>query len=144
MKTSSTQVPDQGLHLGFCNLRAARFACLHWHYSRTLPVGKTVKIAVWEDGKFIGCLIFTPGSCGVGYIAPSLGINTKFVCELQRVALATHKTPVSRIIAIGWGSSPLSSTFIEVNKKARAKSARAFFVRVSHREKRLRAVERGL
>ncbi len=101
MTATTRQVPESGLHLAFVDVRAARFACTHWHYSRTMPVGKTVKIGVWEDGFFIGVLVFTPGAAGVGLIGPSLGIDTKLVCELQRVALFRHRAPVSRIVAIG-------------------------------------------
>jgi hypothetical protein len=101
MTTSARKVPDQGLHIDFLSHKAAKHACVLWHYSGTVPVGKTFKLGVWEDGKFIGCLIFTPGSCGVGYIGRGLGIRGTHVCELQRVALGKHQAPVSRIVAIG-------------------------------------------
>jgi hypothetical protein len=101
MTTSTQQIPPEGLFLAFCDHREAKAACIRWHYSGKMPVGKTVKIGVWEDGKFIGVLVFTSGSCGVGYIGRGLGIRGTYVCELQRVALGKHQAPVSRIIAIG-------------------------------------------
>jgi hypothetical protein len=77
---------------------AAKYACENWHYSGCLPTGKLVKVGVWEDGKYIGVVLFGRGA------SPHLG--TKFnlsqieVCELVRIALREHKTPVSRIMAI--------------------------------------------
>jgi hypothetical protein len=57
-----------------------------------------VKIGVWEYGQFIGCVIFSQGA------TPDIGMQFKLgrlqICELTRVALGNHETPVSRIIAI--------------------------------------------
>ncbi len=86
------------LKLDWCSAKAARFACEHWHYSKTMPVNKLVKIGVWEYEKYIGVVIF-----GVG---ASANIHRQFdltrfeVCELVRVALSKHENQVSRIIAI--------------------------------------------
>lgn len=88
------------LKLDWCSHEAAKWACEHWHYSKSMPVGKTVKIGVWEQGIYIGCLIYSPGAAGVGRIGPSLGLRTVEVAELQRVALTTHRTEVSKIISI--------------------------------------------
>lgn len=89
---------SSSLKLDFAPHEAAKFACENWHYSKCLPTGKLVKIGVWEDDKFIGVVIFSRGA------SPHLG--TKFelsqyqLCELTRVALHKHKTPVSRILSI--------------------------------------------
>jgi hypothetical protein len=50
------------LVVNWATYEAAKYACLNWHYSGTVPVGKLVKVGAWEDGKFIGVVIF---SCGV-------------------------------------------------------------------------------
>ena len=42
------------LKLDWCSYEAAKYACEHWHYSKCMPVGKTVKIGVWENKKYIG------------------------------------------------------------------------------------------
>lgn len=86
------------LRLDFCSAEAARFACEKWHYSEKLPTGKTVKIGVWEDGKFIGVVIFGRGVCP--YIARPYGLQITEVCELCRVALTKHKASVTKIISI--------------------------------------------
>lgn len=38
------------LKIDYCDIKAARYACEHFHYSKSVPAGKTVKIGVWEDG----------------------------------------------------------------------------------------------
>jgi hypothetical protein len=86
------------LRLDFCSTEAARFACEKWHYSKSVPFGKTVKIGVWEDGKFIGAVIFAQGACR--HIGRPYNLSMTEVCELCRVALSNHKTPVTKIIAI--------------------------------------------
>jgi hypothetical protein len=87
------------LKLDFCSHDAARYAVTHWHYSRQLPAGKLVKIGVWEDGAFCGCVIYSYGANR--NLAKSLSLNQTEVCELTRVALNKgHHTPASRIVAI--------------------------------------------
>lgn len=88
-----------------CNLRvdwatheASRHACEFWHYSKTLPVGKMVRIGAWEDGEFVGVVLFAWGmnkSLGSPY-----GLAMNECCELVRVALCKHKSPVSRIMGL--------------------------------------------
>lgn len=86
------------LLIDWCGYDAASYAVKHWHYSRAMPTGKLVKVGVWEDDEFIGCVLFGRGN------SPHLGTKYKFaqteICELTRVALRAHKTPVSRIGAI--------------------------------------------
>lgn len=86
------------LHLGYVSHSAARFACEHWHYSRCLPSGKLVKIGVWENGKFIGVVIFSRGSSP--WLLKRYALNQSDGCELTRIALTNHKAPVSRILRI--------------------------------------------
>lgn len=88
--------PD--LRLDWCSYEAAKYAVEHWHYSRTMPVGKMVKIGVWEDGRFIGAVLFAQGNNQ--YQGNALGLTMHEVCELVRVALTTHRSAVSRIVAI--------------------------------------------
>lgn len=77
---------------------SARYACENWHYSKKIPVNKLLKIGVWEDGNFIGVIIFGVGASAVLHKQFNL---TRFeVCELVRVALKEHRSSVSRMIAI--------------------------------------------
>ena len=86
------------LRIDWATYEAAKYACEHWHYSGCLPVGKLVKVGVWEHGVFVGVVLFGRGA------APNLGkqwgCSQTESCELVRVALKTHDAPVSRIVAI--------------------------------------------
>lgn len=86
------------LRLDWCNHEAAKYAVEHWHYSRSMPAGKTSKVGVWEDGRFVGVVIFSRGAAQ--HIGTPYGLKQTEVCELTRVALTTHQTPTSRILAI--------------------------------------------
>lgn len=86
------------LRLDFCSYKAAQFAVEHWHYSKAMPAGKLVHIGVWEDDRFIGCAMFGWSSnCNIG---KPYDLQQIEVCELVRVALRKHQSPVSRILAI--------------------------------------------
>jgi len=87
------------LKIDWATHEAAKYACEKWHYSKSIPSAQC-KIGVWEDGKFIGVVLFGIGAgnstSGIRY-----GLNKKGdVAELVRVALRSHKTPVSKIIKI--------------------------------------------
>jgi hypothetical protein len=86
------------LRLDWCSQEAARYACAKWHYSGSLPTPPVVKIGVWEDGRFIGCVLFSRGA--TQHIGRPFGLPQTEVAELTRVALAAHAAPVSRIISI--------------------------------------------
>jgi hypothetical protein len=57
-----------------------------------------VRVGVWEDDRFIGCVLFSRGACSA--LGKPYGLDMVEVCELTRVALALHRTPTSRIVAI--------------------------------------------
>lgn len=76
----------------------AKFACEHWHYSKCIPKSKLVKVGVWENGKFIGVVIFSYGANQ--NLSSPYGLKKTECVELTRVALARHKTPVSKILSI--------------------------------------------
>lgn len=86
------------LKLDWCSFKAAEFACKNWHYSKCVPAGKIVKIGVWENEKFIGCVLFSRGANN--HIGGPYGLDQTEVCELTRVALTAHETPVTRIVSI--------------------------------------------
>lgn len=86
------------LKLDWCSHTAAKYAVEHWHYSRCMPKSKLVKIGVWEDGSFIGVVIF---GAGANYnLHKRYSVKTTEICELVRIALRKHKTPVTKIVAI--------------------------------------------
>jgi hypothetical protein len=86
------------LRLDWCSHEAAKYAVEHWHYSGCVPNQKTVKVGVWEDERFIGCVLF--GNGANNNMGKPYRLRDIEVCELVRVALGAHKTPVSRIVRI--------------------------------------------
>lgn len=86
------------LRIDWATHEAAAFACKHWHYSQVAPAGKLVKVGVWEDGAFIGVVLFSRGANN--NIGRPFGLKQTEVCELTRIALRGHKTPVSRVVRL--------------------------------------------
>jgi hypothetical protein len=84
------------LRVDWATHEAAKYACENWHYSKSVPVPPLVKVGAWEDGAFIGVVMFSRGA------TPSLlspfGLSQVEGCELTRIALTLHITPVSRIV----------------------------------------------
>ena len=88
--------PALDLRLDWASYDAAKFACMHWHYSKCLPVGKLVKIGVWEYDKYIGCVLFGRGANH--NMLTSFGLDQDQGCELVRIALKKHQAAVTRIL----------------------------------------------
>lgn len=86
------------LRLDWCSHEAAKYACEKWHYSGCVPNQKTVKVGVWESGRFVGCVLFGDGA-NPGMLKP-YGLRSVEGCELVRVALTRHKASVTRIISV--------------------------------------------
>jgi hypothetical protein len=86
------------LKVDFCDIDAARYAVEHWHYSKSMPSGKVVKIGVWENDRFIGAVMFSRGA--TGHIGDPYNLPQTEICELTRVALDRHTASVSQIVAI--------------------------------------------
>lgn len=86
------------LKIDYCSYKASLYAVKHWHYSKSLPCSKRFMLGVWEDEVFIGCIVLAVGN------TPDLGrkynIGKYEVCELSRVALNKHVTPVSKLLKI--------------------------------------------
>lgn len=97
-KKPNVQNVDVNLRLDWCSHKAAKYAVEKWHYSAVMPSGKTVKIGIWEDTLFKGCILFSRGANN--HIGNPFNLNQTEVCELTRVALRSHITPVTRLIRI--------------------------------------------
>jgi hypothetical protein len=86
------------LKIDWATYESAKYAVENWHYSKTLPVGKMARVGAWEDGRFIGVIIFAWG------MNKDLGTPYKLklgqCAELVRVALTQHKSAVSKVLAI--------------------------------------------
>jgi hypothetical protein len=88
------------LRLDWASGLAAKLACERWHYTRSMP-SAGVRIGVWENGSFIGAILFGIGA-GRSTDGRKYGLaRANEVAELVRVALKPgHQTPVSRCVAI--------------------------------------------
>lgn len=77
--------------------KTVKEACKNWHYSKTCPSNNIFKFGVYEEGVFIGVVLF---GYGANYmIAQRFGMQQGEVIELTRIALDFHKTPVSQILS---------------------------------------------
>jgi len=85
------------LKVDLCEYDAAKYAVMHWHYSKAMPSGKLVRFGVWEDKRFIGCVIFGRGA--TINIGRPYNLKQTRVCELVRVALNKHQSPVTKIVS---------------------------------------------
>lgn len=86
------------LKLDWCSHEAAKYAVEHWHYSKSMPPSPHVRVGAWESGQFIGVILFARGANK--NLGKPFGLSQLECAELVRVALASHQTPVSRIVAI--------------------------------------------
>lgn len=85
------------LRIDWATHEAAKYACMNWHYSKCLPAGKLVKVGAWEDGKFIGVVLFGRGANH--NMGKKYGLGQDECVELVRIALSKHQSPVSKIAA---------------------------------------------
>jgi hypothetical protein len=90
--------PKVELKLDWCSHEAAKYAVEKWHYSRSMPTPPIIKIGVWENEKYIGCILFSRG--GNNNLLKPFGLLQTEGCELTRIALSKHTTPVTRIVTI--------------------------------------------
>lgn len=86
------------LRVAYCGYKAANYAVKFWHYSKSMPTPPVIKIGVWEDNEFIGVVLFSRGANK--NLGSFVGLSDIEVCELTRVALDSHITPVTRIISL--------------------------------------------
>lgn len=80
-----------------CTRPAAVYAITNWHYSQRMPAGKLIHYGAWEHGQYIGTVIYGRGASPPLY--QSFDLDPTELVELVRVALTTHTTPVTQIVA---------------------------------------------
>ncbi len=87
------------LRLDFCSHQAAKHAVMCWHYSHAMPAAKLVRIGVWEQGRFVGAILY--GSGANRHLSRPFGLKSTEACELVRVALTSGRQhPTSRCLAV--------------------------------------------
>ena len=118
---ASNSIPSKGLYLDWCSHEAAKFAVEHWHYSKVMPKGKLIKIGVWEDGRFIGVVLFGRGANN--HIGNPFSLTQTEAAELVRIALIDHTKRV-KMDAVSTPhqsadeSDPPAPTYGRIGKKA--------------------------
>jgi len=81
-----------------CSYKAATFAVQNWHYSKKMPAGKCYRLGVWEDGKFVGALVFSWGANRS--LSSPYGLEMTECVELVRVACRQHILPITKFVSI--------------------------------------------
>jgi hypothetical protein len=85
------------LKVDWCEYKAAKYAVEHWHYSECMPAIKNVNLGVWEEGDFIGAVVFSrSANSNLGKV---FGLDQSEYAELTRVALTEHESPVSQVVS---------------------------------------------
>jgi hypothetical protein len=82
----------------WCSYEAAKYAVMHWHYSKAMPLGRLATLGAWEAEEFVGSVVFGRGNSTD--LGSSYGLKQGECAELVRVALQKHLAPVSRIISV--------------------------------------------
>lgn len=83
------------LRVDWCSYEAAKYAVEKWHYSQSMPTPPIIKIGAWENNKYIGCVLFSRGANN--NLGKTYNLLITEVCELTRIALSVHMSPVSQI-----------------------------------------------
>ena len=85
------------MSLRFCTRETAAYAVKNWHYSRSMSGGLVVAMAVWEEQRFVGAIVYGVGATSA--LCRPYGLQPKEGCELVRVALRAHNAPVSQMVS---------------------------------------------
>lgn len=91
-------VTSSGLFITEATTQQCRLACKQWHYSKTCVAVVRAGYAVYENGRWIGCVVFANGIQNAQ--ATEWGLDWERCIELVRVALDKHETEVTRIISL--------------------------------------------
>lgn len=75
--------------VAYATKQATKYACEHWHYSHKIPSGNLFSVGAWENGHFLGVIIFSHGANN--RIGSPFNLTQYQCVELTRVALRNHK-----------------------------------------------------
>jgi hypothetical protein len=80
-----------------CGQPVARWAVENWHYTEALPAVITAGFTCFEDGRYVGVVVFGGGAAP--NIGRPFGVGPRQCCELIRVAFRDHTEPISHFVA---------------------------------------------
>jgi hypothetical protein len=86
------------LRIDWATHEAAKYACVNWHYSKSVPVPPLIKVGVWEFGRFVGVVMFSRGANN--NLLKPFGLTQTEGCELTRIAMTSHSSQVSRVVRL--------------------------------------------
>lgn len=86
------------LRIDWATHESAKYACINWHYSKCIPVGKLVKVGAWENQKFVGVILFARGA--TPNLGSPYGLSQDECVELVRIAMTMHETSISRMVSL--------------------------------------------
>ena len=84
------------IELKRASAKAIRYACLHFHYARSVPANQ-YSYNVFENGEWCGVIIYSSGANN--HIASPFGLVQGEVLELVRVALNGKQSHTSECVA---------------------------------------------
>lgn len=78
--------------------KATRYACLHFHYAKAVPVGGIHYNIFNADGEWCGVIMYAQGA--TPNIGNAYGLKQGEICELVRVALNGKQESTSQAVAM--------------------------------------------
>ena len=105
-KQVSCRSVDMSFRLDFCLQAAARHATSRWHYSRSMPASKLVRIGVWEDEVFRGAILYGVGANRhIGLLESSYLIASFLLSDSQfpsspRMMWSRSRTPIKSAASV--------------------------------------------
>lgn len=86
------------MKLTIASYEAVKYACLHFHYAKAIPMA-LCSFNVYNDAKeWCGCIIYSPGANQ--HLGKKFGLVQGQVCELVRMALNGKQESTSKALAL--------------------------------------------
>ncbi len=88
----------RNMKLTLASYKAVKYACLHFHYAKAIPMA-LCSFNVYNDaGEWCGCIVYSPGANQ--HQGKKFGLKQGQVCELVRMALNGKQESTSQALAI--------------------------------------------
>ena len=86
------------MRLTLAKYEAVKYACLHFHYAKAIPMA-LCSFNVYNDaGEWCGCIVYSPGANK--HLGTKFGCRQGQVCELVRMALNGKQESTSKALAL--------------------------------------------
>jgi hypothetical protein len=88
--------PRADLVVDWATYESSKYACERYHFTSSMPKSKLIRIGVWENGCFMGVIIFGIGAST--YLSKQFGLKPTDCCEMVRVAVKPTESPIELIV----------------------------------------------